>query len=110
VILRCVTNLQRYIKGIDFCTCRYVILYAYSYYSFMMFFKCFALSVDELRKLLSDKDAYQQFLHSLDQVTIQNNVSGKHDVKIIYCLKKCSFFIIYVFEMIQFCAFSLYVH
>ncbi|KFK36134.1 hypothetical protein AALP_AA4G081900 [Arabis alpina] len=31
-------------------------------------------SVDELRKLLSDKDAYQQFLHSLDQVTIQNNI------------------------------------
>nr|AAD20144.1 unknown protein [Arabidopsis thaliana] len=38
-------------------------------------------SVDELRKLLSDKDAYQQFLHSLDQVTIQNNVSGKHDIR-----------------------------
>ncbi|CAH2059031.1 unnamed protein product, partial [Thlaspi arvense] len=31
-------------------------------------------SVDELRKLLSDKDAYQQFLYSLDQVTIQNNI------------------------------------
>ncbi|KAL1224373.1 putative vacuolar protein-sorting-associated protein 37 [Cardamine amara subsp. amara] len=31
-------------------------------------------SVDELRKLLSDKNAYQQFLHSLDQVTIQNNI------------------------------------
>jgi ESCRT-I complex subunit VPS37 len=32
-------------------------------------------SVDELRKLLSDKDAYQQFLLSLDQVKVQNNVS-----------------------------------
>ncbi|CAN7015160.1 unnamed protein product [Brassica oleracea var. botrytis] len=31
-------------------------------------------SVDELRKLLSDKDAYQQFLLSLDQVKIQNNI------------------------------------
>uniref|UniRef100_A0A2P2KU58 Vacuolar protein-sorting-associated protein 37 homolog 1-like n=1 Tax=Rhizophora mucronata TaxID=61149 RepID=A0A2P2KU58_RHIMU len=31
--------------------------------------------VDELRKLLSDKDAYRQFLLSLDQVKIQNNVS-----------------------------------
>ncbi|KAA8518662.1 hypothetical protein F0562_016136 [Nyssa sinensis] len=31
-------------------------------------------SVDELRKLLSDKSAYQQFLLSLDQVRTQNNV------------------------------------
>ncbi len=31
-------------------------------------------SVDELRKLLSDKDAYNQFLLSLDQVKIQNNL------------------------------------
>lgn len=31
-------------------------------------------SVDELRKLLSDKEAYQQFLLSLDQVKIQNNL------------------------------------
>lgn len=31
-------------------------------------------SVDELRKLLSDKDAYQQFLLSLDLVKTQNNV------------------------------------
>ncbi|GAV62920.1 Mod_r domain-containing protein [Cephalotus follicularis] len=31
-------------------------------------------SVDELRKLLSDKEAYQQFLFSLDQVKIQNNI------------------------------------
>ncbi|XP_059646787.1 vacuolar protein-sorting-associated protein 37 homolog 1-like [Cornus florida] len=31
-------------------------------------------NVDELRKLLSDKDAYQKFLLSLDQVKIQNNV------------------------------------
>uniref|UniRef100_A0A7N0SYS4 VPS37 C-terminal domain-containing protein n=1 Tax=Kalanchoe fedtschenkoi TaxID=63787 RepID=A0A7N0SYS4_KALFE len=31
-------------------------------------------NVDELRKLLSDKDAYNQFLHSLDQVTVQNNL------------------------------------
>nr|XP_048328008.1 uncharacterized protein LOC107427851 isoform X2 [Ziziphus jujuba var. spinosa] len=29
--------------------------------------------VDELRKLLFDKDAYHQFLLSLDQVKIQNN-------------------------------------
>lgn len=35
----------------------------------------FLLSVDELRKLLIDKDAYNTFLHSLDQVKIQNNVS-----------------------------------
>ncbi|CAL5387665.1 unnamed protein product [Camellia sinensis] len=31
-------------------------------------------SVDELRKLLSDKDAYHQFLLSVDQVKIQNNL------------------------------------
>ncbi|KAJ6331322.1 hypothetical protein OIU76_009827 [Salix suchowensis] len=31
-------------------------------------------SVDELRKLLTDKDAYHQFLLSLDQVKIQNNI------------------------------------
>ncbi|RWR94763.1 Mod_r domain-containing protein [Cinnamomum micranthum f. kanehirae] len=31
-------------------------------------------SVDELRKLLTDKDAYNTFLHSLDQVKIQNNL------------------------------------
>ncbi|KAJ0258935.1 Vacuolar protein-sorting-associated protein 37 2 [Hirschfeldia incana] len=31
-------------------------------------------SVDELSKLLTDKAAYQQFLNSLDQVTIQNNI------------------------------------
>ncbi|XP_057961676.1 vacuolar protein-sorting-associated protein 37 homolog 1-like [Malania oleifera] len=31
-------------------------------------------SVDELRKLLSDKDAYNQFLLSLDQVKTQNNL------------------------------------
>ncbi|CAL1398327.1 unnamed protein product [Linum trigynum] len=31
-------------------------------------------SVDDLRKLLSDKDAYNQFLYSLDQVKIQNNI------------------------------------
>ncbi|XP_004494103.1 vacuolar protein-sorting-associated protein 37 homolog 1 [Cicer arietinum] len=34
-------------------------------------------SVDELRKLLSDKDAYQQFLNSLDQVKIQNNLKDE---------------------------------
>ncbi|KAL9685163.1 hypothetical protein QQ045_022610 [Rhodiola kirilowii] len=32
-------------------------------------------SVDELRKLLSDKDAYNRFLYSLDQVNVQNSVS-----------------------------------
>ncbi|KAH0925298.1 LOW QUALITY PROTEIN: hypothetical protein HID58_017554, partial [Brassica napus] len=31
-------------------------------------------SVDELGKLLTDKNAYQQFLNSLDQVSIQNNI------------------------------------
>jgi len=31
-------------------------------------------SIDELRKLLSDKDAYHQFLLSVDQVKIQNNL------------------------------------
>lgn len=31
-------------------------------------------SVDELRKLLTDKEAYNQFLLSLDQVKTQNNV------------------------------------
>ncbi|CAL1373034.1 unnamed protein product [Linum trigynum] len=31
-------------------------------------------SADDLRKLLSDKDAYNQFLFSLDQVKIQNNI------------------------------------
>jgi len=30
-----------------------------------------------LRKLLSDKDAYQQFLHSLDQVKIQTNLKDE---------------------------------
>ncbi|XP_075635744.1 vacuolar protein-sorting-associated protein 37 homolog 1-like isoform X2 [Castanea sativa] len=30
--------------------------------------------VDELRKLLSDKDAYHHFLLSLDQVKLQNNL------------------------------------
>ncbi|XP_062014281.1 uncharacterized protein LOC133730771 [Rosa rugosa] len=30
--------------------------------------------VDELRKLLSDKDAYHQFFLSLDQVKVQNNL------------------------------------
>ncbi|KAK2364243.1 Modifier of rudimentary (Mod(r)) protein [Trifolium repens] len=34
-------------------------------------------SVDELRKLLSDKDAYQQFLNSLDQVKIQTNLKDE---------------------------------
>ncbi|KFK34548.1 hypothetical protein AALP_AA5G160600 [Arabis alpina] len=34
-------------------------------------------SVDELKKLLSDKDAYQQFLLSLDQVKIQNNIKDE---------------------------------
>ncbi|TKY53018.1 Vacuolar protein-sorting-associated protein 37-like 2 [Spatholobus suberectus] len=34
-------------------------------------------SVDELRKLLSNKDAYQQFLSSLDEVKIQNNVKDE---------------------------------
>lgn len=42
---------------------------------FLLFLICL-FSVDELRKLLSDKEAYQQFLLSLDQVKIQNNVSG----------------------------------
>ncbi|KAK4740516.1 hypothetical protein SAY87_032363 [Trapa incisa] len=31
-------------------------------------------SIDELRKLLSDKDEYNQFLLSLDQVKMQNNL------------------------------------
>nr|VDD05965.1 unnamed protein product [Brassica oleracea] len=31
-------------------------------------------SVDELGKLLTDKNAYQQFLNSLEQVSIQNNI------------------------------------
>ncbi|CAH8320521.1 unnamed protein product [Eruca vesicaria subsp. sativa] len=35
------------------------------------------ICVDELRKLLSDKDAYQQFLLSLDQVKIQNNIKDE---------------------------------
>ncbi|XP_022983099.1 vacuolar protein-sorting-associated protein 37 homolog 1-like [Cucurbita maxima] len=34
-------------------------------------------SVDELRKLLSDKDAYNQFLLSLDQVQTQNNLKDE---------------------------------
>ncbi|KAE9465504.1 hypothetical protein C3L33_02587, partial [Rhododendron williamsianum] len=36
-------------------------------------------SIDELRKLLSDKDAYHQFLLSVDQVKIQNNVRENLD-------------------------------
>ncbi|MQL84149.1 hypothetical protein Taro_016657 [Colocasia esculenta] len=31
-------------------------------------------SVDELRKLLTDKDAYNSFFHSLEQVKVQNNL------------------------------------
>ncbi|KAM7255180.1 hypothetical protein ACFE04_020421 [Oxalis oulophora] len=31
-------------------------------------------SIEELQKLLSDKEAYQQFLLSLDQVKVQNNI------------------------------------
>ncbi|ESW17278.1 hypothetical protein PHAVU_007G226100 [Phaseolus vulgaris] len=34
-------------------------------------------SVDELRELLSNKEAYQQFLHSLEEVKIQNNVNDE---------------------------------
>lgn len=34
-------------------------------------------SVDELQKLLSNKDGYQQFLSSLDEVKIQNNVKDE---------------------------------
>ncbi|KAL2323164.1 hypothetical protein Fmac_027543 [Flemingia macrophylla] len=34
-------------------------------------------SVDELQKLLSNKEAYQQFLSSLDEVKIQNNVKDE---------------------------------
>ncbi|KAL6141875.1 hypothetical protein ACLB2K_060161 [Fragaria x ananassa] len=34
-------------------------------------------SVDELRKLLSDKDAYHQFFLSLEQVKDQNNLRGE---------------------------------
>lgn len=33
-------------------------------------------SVDELRKLLADKDAYNHFLLLLDQVKMQNNVNN----------------------------------
>lgn len=32
-------------------------------------------SVDELRKLLAEKESYNAFFNSLDQVKIQNNVS-----------------------------------
>lgn len=70
MILSCVANL----KGIDFYICQLSIVVLYAYFCYL------CSSVDELRKLLSDKDAYQQFLHSLDQVTIQNNVSQKHEV------------------------------
>lgn len=53
--------------------------FAYTVYSLNnssdIFFLFFELgSVDELRKLLSNKDVYQQFLSSLDEVKIQNNV------------------------------------
>ncbi|MED6175974.1 hypothetical protein PIB30_083402 [Stylosanthes scabra] len=34
-------------------------------------------SVDELRKILSDKDTYQQFLNSLDMVKTQNNLKDE---------------------------------
>ncbi|RDX82041.1 Vacuolar protein-sorting-associated protein 37-like 2, partial [Mucuna pruriens] len=34
-------------------------------------------SVDELRKLLSNEDTYQQFLSSLEEVKIQNNVNDE---------------------------------
>ncbi|KAL1313818.1 hypothetical protein HN51_040498 [Arachis hypogaea] len=34
-------------------------------------------SIDELRKMLSDKDTYQQFLNSLDMVKTQNNLKDE---------------------------------
>ncbi|CAJ1968802.1 unnamed protein product [Sphenostylis stenocarpa] len=34
-------------------------------------------SADELRKVLSNKDAYQQLLHSLEEVKIQDNVNDE---------------------------------
>lgn len=37
------------------------------------------VSVDELRKLLSDKDAYQNLLYSLEPVKTQNRVSCSSD-------------------------------
>ncbi|OVA17913.1 Modifier of rudimentary [Macleaya cordata] len=45
-------------------------------------------SVDELRKLLSDKDTYNQFLLSLEVVKIQNNVNTEISIEIGENLKK----------------------
>lgn len=51
------------------------------YYLFLFFWfqHCFCAfySVDELRKLLNDKEAYNALFNSLDQVKIQNNVSTR---------------------------------
>ena len=41
--------------------------------NYSMFFQWF--SVDELRKLLNDKEAYNRYFLSLDQIKTQNNVS-----------------------------------
>lgn len=54
---------------------RYNVLHVFSNH-FLVFFQNTS-SVDDLRKLLSDKDAYHQFLFSLDQVKLQDNVSCK---------------------------------
>jgi hypothetical protein len=35
-------------------------------------------SVDELRRILNDKDAYNSFFNSLEQVKTQNNVSTQN--------------------------------
>ena len=41
-------------------------------YYYYVFYWC---SVDELQRLLKDKEAYNAFFNSLDQVKTQNNVS-----------------------------------
>ncbi|KAL9266295.1 Vacuolar protein-sorting-associated protein 37 homolog 2-like protein [Drosera capensis] len=46
-------------------------------------------SVEELRKLLADKEAYNNFVLSLDQVKTQNNVS--HLIGNLIYLKSCFF-------------------
>jgi hypothetical protein len=40
------------------------------------FNKTFLCSIEELQRLLKDKEAYKAFFNSLDQVKTQNNVSS----------------------------------
>lgn len=48
-------------------------LVIFCYFFIQFFFFC---SIEELQRLLKDKEAYNAFFNSLDQVKTQNNVSS----------------------------------